>query len=63
MMLQAVLLLSAMCSISAFAPSGAMRNARTMVMSSTEKMVGASIEVNGGTHFQPILDYDQPHAC
>ena len=47
MMLQVVLVLATICNAFAFAPIGAVRNAR-MQMSSTEKMVGASVEVNGG---------------
>lgn len=50
MMFQAVLVLATICNVVAFAPSSAMRNTRSMQMSSTEKMVGASIEVNGGVY-------------
>lgn len=48
MMFQTVLVLAAICNAFAFAPTGAMRSTRSMHMSTTEKMVGASIEVNGG---------------
>ena len=50
MMLQVVLVLATLCNAFAFSPIGAVRNTRSMQMSSTDnKMVGASIEVNGGT--------------
>ena len=56
MMIQAILVLASICNAVAFAPSSAMRNTRSMQMSSTEKMVGASIEVNGGVYPHIIAD-------